>query len=154
MLYPDRLRPEHKDKEEYLSYEIVTDIDKTNELLSLQEAKDFMLVDFDDHDNVIQMLISAAREQLEQYTGYSIGQRTIKLIGDLNADNIYYPLAPYREPDVMGVQFVGFTAGTLPADIKLAWLNLVHIAFNNRAANMDFGLALKQMGLRRRRVGI
>lgn len=147
------LKPERRINEVNPEYTVLTE--DVTPVLTLSEAKEFMLIDFPDFDDLIeQIIIPGAKEAIETYTGYTIGAKTIQLIGDYTAEGVYYPFAPFGTPDASGVQNVGYTVATLPADIKLAWLNLVHIVFNNRAEGLDFVKPLSNIRLRRRRVGI
>lgn len=135
-----------------VTHTILTDVQ--DEVLTVAEAKSFMGIDYPDFDTLIGMLISAAREEAEKYTGLSIGIRQIKLKGDYLDESVYMPYAPYEVPDIEGLQTVGYDAQTVPADIKLALLNMVHIAFDNRADGLNFGTSLKLLDKSRRRVGL
>lgn len=141
-----------KEKEPEVTYTIVNDVD--TELITVAEAKAFMGIDFPDFDELIPTFIKAAREEAEKYTGLSIGEREIALAGDYTHADAYMPFAPYNPPDEMGVQMVGYTAETLPGDIKLALLNMIHTAFENRTTGLNFGPALKLLDKSRRRVGL
>lgn len=135
-----------------VKYSVVTDVQA--EVITVAEAKSFMGIDFPDFDGIIPMFIKAAREAAEKYTGLSIGQRIIQLTGDYLDESVYMPFAPYAAPDATGLQSVGYDAETLPGDVKLALLNMIHYAFDNRAEGINFGGTIKQLDLSRRRVGL
>ena len=56
--------------------EIVTDL--TTEPVTLQEAKDYMRISSDSENDLIEELITSARERIEKYTGLSLGLKTLK----------------------------------------------------------------------------
>lgn len=141
-----------REAEPKVTYTIINDVE--TELISVPEAKAFMGIDFPDFDAIIPTFIKAAREAAEKHTGLSIGEREIALAGDYTNADAYMPFAPYNPPDEMGVQMVGYTAETLPGDLKLALLNMIHIAFENRANGLDFSSSLKLLDKSRRRVGL
>jgi len=136
-----------------VTYTIIEDVQ--TELITVEEAKLFMTIDFPDFDtNLIPMFIKAVREEAEKYTGLSIGVREIQLAGDYTNPKAYMPFAPYAEPSAEGIQTVGYTAETLPGDLKLAMLNMMHIAYDNRTTGLNFATGLKLLDRSRRRVGL
>jgi len=135
-----------------VTYTIITDVQ--TEVITVEEAKAFMTIDYPDFDSLIEMLISAARCEAEKYTGLSIGIREIQLAGDYTDESVYLPFAPGGEISEDGKQTVGYDAGTLPGDLKLALLNMVHIAFENRTTGLSYGTSLKLLDKSRRRVGL
>jgi uncharacterized phiE125 gp8 family phage protein len=56
--------------------EIVTDL--AVEPVTLQEAKDYMRISSDSENDLIEELITSARERIEKYTGLSLGLKTLK----------------------------------------------------------------------------
>ena len=56
--------------------EIVTDL--TTEPVTLQEAKDYMRISSESENDLIEELITSARERIEKYTGLSLGLKTLK----------------------------------------------------------------------------
>jgi len=56
--------------------EILTDL--TTEPVTLQEAKDYMRISSDSENDLIEELITSARERIEKYTGLSLGLKTLK----------------------------------------------------------------------------
>jgi len=135
-----------------VTYTVITDVE--TEVITLEEAKQFMQIDFDDFDSVIYMLIKAARQEAERYTGLSIGNREIQLGGDWEEEDAYMPFEPIISTSDSGVQVVGYTDQTLPGDLKLAILNMVHISFENRTTGLNYGTSLKLLDRSRRRVGL
>lgn len=141
--YPIKTRPK-------VTYTIITDV--TEEVISIAEAKSYMGIDFPDFDVIIPMFIKAARQEAEKHTGLSIGVRQIKLAGDFTDPEAYMPFAPFGGYTTDGIQNVGYTAATLPGDLKLALLTMIHTAFENRTTGLNFNLKLLDKS--RRRVGL
>lgn len=56
--------------------EIITDL--VSEPVTLQEAKDYMRISSEAENDLIEELITSARERVEKYTGLSLGQKTLK----------------------------------------------------------------------------
>jgi len=56
--------------------EVVTDL--SVEPVTLQEAKDYMRISSDSENDLIEELITSARERIEKYTGLSLGLKTLK----------------------------------------------------------------------------
>lgn len=69
--------------------------DLVAEPVSLQDAKDFMEIDFDDFDALITRLIKAARISSEKFTGLAYGKKEIELVSNQSKVNI--PYAPFKE---------------------------------------------------------
>lgn len=135
-----------------VTYTVTTDVQ--TEVITLEEAKSFMGIDFPDFDILIPLFIKGAREAAERYTGLSIGERTIQLGGDWKDEDAYMPFAPVNETTDTGVQEVGYTAETLPGDLKIALLQMIHVSFDNRTQGMDFSSSLTLLARLRRRVGL
>jgi hypothetical protein len=71
---------------------IITDL--TSEPVTLNEAKEFMEIDFNDFDALITRLIKSARISSERFTGLSYGKKEIALIS--NQYKVDIPLGPYQ----------------------------------------------------------
>ena len=56
--------------------EIVTDL--AVEPVTLQEAKDYMRISSESENDLIEELITSARERIEKFTGLSLGEKTLK----------------------------------------------------------------------------
>jgi uncharacterized phiE125 gp8 family phage protein len=56
--------------------EVVTDL--SVEPVTLQEAKDYMRISSESENDLIEELITSARERIEKYTGLSLGLKTLK----------------------------------------------------------------------------
>ena len=56
--------------------EIITDL--TTEPVTLQEAKDYMRISSDSENDLIEELITSARERIEKFTGLSLGEKTLR----------------------------------------------------------------------------
>ena len=56
--------------------EILTDL--TTEPVTLQEAKDYMRISSDSENDLIEELITSARERIEKFTGLSLGEKTLR----------------------------------------------------------------------------
>lgn len=144
---------EHAKKcEPKVTYTVVTDIKK--EVISLEDAKAFMTIDFPDFNTLILLFIKGAREEAERYTGLSIGVRTIQLAGEWTDKKAYMPFEPIQSTSDTGEQVVGYTDENLPGDLKIALLNMVHTAFDNRTTGLSYGTSLKLLDKSRRRVGL
>jgi len=65
------------------------------EPVSLQEAKTFMEIDFDDFDALILRLIKQARISSEKFTGLSYGKKEIELVS--NQAKVQIPYGPFAE---------------------------------------------------------
>ena len=56
--------------------EVVTDL--SIEPVTLQEAKDYMRISSDSENDLIEELITSARERIEKFTGLSLGEKTLR----------------------------------------------------------------------------
>jgi uncharacterized phiE125 gp8 family phage protein len=56
--------------------EVIDDL--VSEPVTLQEAKDYMRISSDAEDDLIEELITSARERMEKFTGLSLGEKTLK----------------------------------------------------------------------------
>lgn len=77
---------------------IVTDL--TTEPVTLQDAKSFMGIDYSDFDTLIESLIVASREAVENVTGKALGSKLIQIVGNSYTDNTglivkIYPITPF-----------------------------------------------------------
>jgi uncharacterized phiE125 gp8 family phage protein len=72
---------------------VITDL--IQEPVSLQEAKAFMEIDFNDFDALILRLIKQARRSSENYTGLSYGKKEIELVS--NQAKVQIPNGPFGQ---------------------------------------------------------
>jgi hypothetical protein len=111
--------------------------DLQHEPISLQEAKDWMQMDYNDFDSLINMLIKSSREQSEKISGQAYGIKTFEIIGN-EADEKVYPVQPFVEDVAFaqedGVKRYRYKAGfvTLPMDLKVAVLQRIATGFAYR----------------------
>jgi len=56
--------------------EVVTDL--AVEPVTLQEAKDYMRISSESENDLIEELITSARERIEKFTGLSLGEKTLR----------------------------------------------------------------------------
>lgn len=66
----------------------------STEPVTLKEAKAFLKVDYNDSDDLIKDLITAAREQIESYCSVSLITHTVKVFGSgfIQCQLPYYPV--------------------------------------------------------------
>ncbi|MNI22838.1 Phage gp6-like head-tail connector protein [compost metagenome] len=148
------LYPKDKEKEPVITFEIIEDV--AQELFSLDEMKQFLVVDYDDFDVLINRLIKAVRINFERWTGVALGVKKIKLIGDYESENAYMPLMPITEQNGAN-QTVGYTKDNCPDDIIIAMQEVIHTCFENRDNSSKYNISdLCQQASKgfRRRVGI
>jgi hypothetical protein len=115
--------------------------DLVTEPITLQDAKNWMQVDYTDYDDLITMLITAAREQSEKVSGQAYGLKTIKVTGN-HKDERVYPIQPFVEDlttDEHETTDYEYTAGfvTLPMDLKVAVLQRVATGFAYRQNGIE-----------------
>ena len=110
--------------------------DLDTEPITLQDAKNWLQVDYPDWDDLITMLITAAREQSEKVSGQAYGVKTIKVTGNEKAERVY-PIQPFIEDVTLDEEETanykykaGFT--TLPMDLKVAVLQRVATGYAYR----------------------
>ena len=140
-----------------LQIEIVTDL--TTEPVSLQEAKSFLAIDFNDFDTLITLLITASRKASERVTGKAYGPKVVQVTGNTYMENRgreirdysgilteitnccierIYPITPYVSDvvwqDEDGNKDYRYNAGftTCPEDLKIAILMRVATGFASR----------------------
>ena len=73
--------------------DITTVVAPTATIVTLQQAKDYLRVDYSEDDTLIQSLIDAARIRLEQYAGVAMTPRTLKVVAYVD-EFIELPYAP------------------------------------------------------------
>lgn len=148
-----------------IEVQVVTDV--ATEPVTLAEAKQHLNLqfdtsgsyEFDDDDTKLTALITQCREELEQYTGLSFAQKTLKAILRNECGDIEIPAGPVTtltsikdvdgvtltDTTVRGNQFkwieypkscyleVNYVAGysTLPAGLKRALLEEIAFRYNN-----------------------
>lgn len=81
------------------------------EPITLDEAKNFLKVDFSDDDDLIKDLITGVREESERYTGRSFVAKTID-ISDVDVKSILLPYPDHNEilkVEVNGVDYPNYT---------------------------------------------
>jgi hypothetical protein len=137
--------------------EIVEDL--TTEPITLQEAKDWLIVDEGFTDDMITALITSARMQLEKVTGLSFGEKELSVYWERLETPIELPYGPILEVsecvddedddvdyELKGLTFkklhaysteglkVTYTAGydTLPEALKTALKMLICYNYENR----------------------
>ena len=117
--------------------------DLTAELITLEEAKEYLGIDFDEYDTMIGNLIISARISSEKVTGKAYGIKTIQITGNTYTDNTgevvkVYPITPIATAsiDVSNENYT-YQAGysTLPKDLKMAMLMRIGTAFASRQDN-------------------
>ncbi len=67
-----------------LQIQIIQDLDE--EPISLSEAKSFLGIDYDDFDNLINMLIESSRVASENVTGLAYGPKIVQVTGNRSTD--------------------------------------------------------------------
>ena len=77
--------------------------------ITLQQAKDWLRVDFDEDDDLISELIDMAQSWIEMYTCHCISKKTITINGNGKCKDIYlYPISNIEE----GIEYVEFSLYT------------------------------------------
>lgn len=74
--------------------DITTTVEPTATIVTLQEAKDYLRVDYNEDDTLIQNLIDTARIRLEQYAGVAMTARTLQVVAyvDYFIELPYFPI--------------------------------------------------------------
>lgn len=124
-----------------LQIEVIEDL--ATEPVTLQEAKDFLNIDFADWDTLLTMLITASRQESERVTGKAYGAKVIQVTGNTQTDqegNVekIYPITPFvsdedwvDEDENTDYRYnAGYT--TLPIDLKVAILQRVATGYAYR----------------------
>ena len=137
------------------------------EPISLAEAKAYNRVLFNAEDSTIQMLITEARETLEQATNLSIVAKTIELVNDNYRNSFRMPYGPVQsltECQLDGVDisdsvsdngkiaYIGrgvltaeYEAGGVAYEgLRVAMLELVAFLFMNRGTSNEYPVTVKR----------
>lgn len=109
------------------------------EPVSLDEAKEFLGIDFNDFDNLITRLITASRVASEKVTGKAYGIKTVQITGNTYTDSSgevvkVYPILPFVESEDESNENYTYEAGydEIPEDLKTAILMRVATGFASR----------------------
>ena len=134
-----------------------------SEPINLEQAKEYLQIDFATDDTLITRLISAARGAVESYCGVSIIDSTVSVEFKDLKDQIKLPYSPVKEVtslkvndvdytdditeyyqsgylDVQGNKVeVTFTAGyeNIPADLLQAVYDMLKVYYDARGTNVD-----------------
>lgn len=118
-----------------LQFKVITDL--ATEPVTLQEAKEFLNIDFSDWDSLLTMLIKSSRIQSEKVTGQAYGAKVVQVTGNTFDEKIY-PIGPYVSDatwaDEDGIIDYQYNAGydECPEDLKQAILQRVATGFAYR----------------------
>lgn len=83
--------------------------------ITLQQAKDWLRIDFDEDDDLIESLIESAEQWVETYTCHVLSPRDIVLHGTGCAQSVYeYPINSVSD-GVVGKSYSLFTDFTIPS---------------------------------------
>lgn len=134
------------------------------EPVTLEEAKNFCKIDFDDDDNLITSLIVAARQACEAYTNVGFIYRELTAVIDNGNGGSYLPYGPVNDIvsstdvdggnidiNVAGVKWkqvltprsrrmnITYNAGyeVLPENLKTALLNEIMFLYDNRSQSNE-----------------
>ena len=130
--------------------------DLETEPITLEDAKSWMQIDYDDFDDLIELLIKSSREISEKNSGQAYGLKTIRVTGNQACERVY-PIQPFIEDltDDDQIKDYEYTAGftVLPMDLKVAVLQRVATGFAyrqnglgeavNKAVNMSINAEIK-----------
>lgn len=127
---------------------------EVDEPITLQEAKEYIRITEDSQDNIIEMLIVAARQAIEKFTGLSIKMSNITCIINNPDGEIELPYQPlygmitstnYSNIETTGLLYknlitkgkninLAYQAGfdTVPTDLKIAILDQFAFLYDNR----------------------
>jgi hypothetical protein len=141
------LTPERKCKEPNITFKITEDV--AIEVLSLDDVKEYLTIDFPDHDWILNKLIKGVRQSFERWTGLAIGVKKIELSGDYESDLAYMPLEPIND-QVGALQTVGYDRNNCPDDIQVAMMKVIHACFENRELDINKECEKASKGFRRR----
>lgn len=142
--------PRKKEKEPNITFKITEDVG--TEVLSLDDVKEYLTIDFPDHDWILNKLIKGVRQSFERWTGLAIGVKKIELFGDYESDLAYMPFEPITD-QVGAIQTVGYTRENCPDDLQVAMMKVIHACFENRELDISTECEKASKGFRRR-VGI
>lgn len=73
--------------------DVTTTVEPVSEPITLSEAKNYLKVDFDDDNDLISSLITAARVRLEKYAGVAMTARTLQVVAYVD-EFLELPYAP------------------------------------------------------------
>lgn len=123
-----------------LQIEVISDL--ANEPVTLQEAKDFLSIDYSDFDTLLGLLITASRKASEKVSGKAYGSKIIQVTGNSYQGRTgdierIYPVTPYvsdvvwEGEDETGNVDYRYNAGfsSCPEDLKIAILMRVATGF-------------------------
>lgn len=135
----------------YLQYKEINKIDTATLPIALQVVKEYMVVDYNDHDTLITSLIWSTIHYIEEYTCRVLVKANCKAIyhqsgGDVvklaYCDNISMPLdSPYQvvgdmihtTDDIVSIEYVaGYNVGVLPEWAQQAIKMNVSWRYSNR----------------------
>lgn len=90
------------------------------DVISLQQAKDHLVIDFNDYDQQIQGLIETAISLVEQYTDYRLYERVETFYATTCSTNIVtYPITVTDVVNEAGDVVTGYKTRNLPLSITL-----------------------------------
>jgi len=117
-------------------------LDLETEPVTLQEAKDWLSMDFNDFDDMIAMLIKSARLTSEQVSGHAYGVKIFEVTGNQRGEKVYT-----AEPFIEDVEWEGengvkdyrYKAGfvTLPENLREQVLRRMATSFSYRQNIVD-----------------
>ena len=132
--------------------------DNPQEPISIVDVKNWLQIDYNDFDSLLNMLITACREKSEQMSGLAYYEKTIQVKGN-EMDEKVYPIGPFIEDvvweDEDGVIDYRYKAGfeCIPQQLKVAILQRIATGFAyrqnglseavNRAMNQSYDIELK-----------
>jgi|SRR6478609_1988726 len=112
-----------------------------NEPVTLAQAKSQLKIDFTTDDALITALISAARSQLERYTGVSLVQREVVAVVKLTGENWFeLPYGPV-DKDSIAVSTVSIGGSTPEAVTSFDVVGNEFVSMNVRAGGTIFSLS-------------
>lgn len=92
-----------------------------DEPVTLTEVKAYGKIDYSTDDNLLQMMIPAARQRLEEYLSLSFVQRDITVLCNNGSGGLLIPFGP-MDPSTLQVFYEGETTATDPANVKISGL--------------------------------
>jgi hypothetical protein len=109
------------------------------EVVTIQDAKEWMNIDSDDFDSVIQLLIDSAIERSQKISGCSFWPVQVQITGNAVKEYVY-PIEPVKElledpenGDYKNYTYeAGFEIGEFPSDLKRSVLQRVATGFAER----------------------
>ena len=120
---------------------VVTPVPDQVDLITLEEVKDFLSVDYDDFDSLLLLLLASAISASQKYTGLVYPISTVEVTDYDPCKDNKYPVSPYVEdgPDIEGgySYTAGYGAENLPGDLKIAILTRVADGFKYRESSVS-----------------